>query len=111
MIQLFTIEILDEKIRENFRRLLSFFKDDPWQKGNFKFMELTLASDTATGYPATMEVSHRLGFVPKDVVQTSVLPTSVTVTWNYASFTRTTLSVTISAAVTLRAYVGRYGET
>ena len=111
MIQLFTTEILDEKIRENFRRLLAFFRDDGWQKGNFKFMELTLASDVAVGYTATLEVTHRLGFVPKDVVTTSVVPSTETATWNYESFTRTTLSVTISAAVTVRAYVGRYGET
>jgi hypothetical protein len=111
LIQLFTIEILDEKIRENFRRLIAFFRDDPWQKGNFKFLELTLASDVTVGYPATLTVPHRLGFVPKDVVQTGTFPSTSTVTWNFESFTRTTLSVTISAAVVVRAYVGRYGET
>lgn len=108
IIKLFTTEIADRFIQENFRRLSRYFQDDAWRKGNWSFVEYQL---TAATYPKTIELTHRLGFVPKDVLSLSVSPDSETVLWNTDSFTRTTLSVTVTAACTVRAYIGRYEES
>lgn len=116
LLKLFKTEIADRFVRENFSRVERYASSDVFSKGNFTFFELALASDKATGYPATKEVTHALGFVPKDVLQLAVTPDTTTgyqtvVTWNFEDFTSTTLSITISAACTVRAFIGRYGES
>jgi hypothetical protein len=111
MIKLLFNEIADKIVRENFKKLDDFVRDNVFRKGNFLFMELRLASDAAHAYPATVSVRHSLGSKPKDVIITALSPDTVTVTPKFDSFTRTHLYFTISAAVTLRGYVGRYGES
>lgn len=110
MIKFFTSEIVDRYVRENFQKLAAYLKDEPFRKGRFRFIEKDLATDTVTGYPADVSFPHQLGFQPKDVLLLSVSPDSVTVTPKYDSFTRTHATFNISAACTIRAYVGRYGE-
>ncbi len=110
MIKLFLAEITDRYVLENFRKLDAYLKDEPFRKGRFKFMEIPLACDTATGYPGTAEKAHGLGFQPKDALVISVTPDTVTVTPKYDSFTKTHVHFEISAACTIRAYVGRYAE-
>lgn len=95
----------DPKVQENLRRVSDFLRECPLLKGDFSFYELSLSAPT---YPATVRYPHSLGYVPKDVLVTS--STGGTVTWNYASFTRTHLSVTISAAATVRCFLGSYAE-
>lgn len=110
MIKLFLAEITDRYVLENFRKLDAYLRGEPFRKGRFKFVEMALACDTATGYPGVAEKSHGLGFQPQDVILISVTPDTVTVSPKYDSFTNTHVHFLISAACTIRAYVGRYGE-
>lgn len=103
-------EVSDEVAQENFRRLESYLREDPLGKGEFKFLTATLQSQAnPPAYPATVSVPHDLGFVPKDVIQTSVIGLG-TLSWNYANFTKTHLSATISNSVTFRGFFGSYAE-
>lgn len=111
IITLFQREILDKYIRDNFRKLQDYINADPFAKGVFKFFTFDLASDVTHGYPRTLDVAHHLSFTPKDVLQLSVSPDTVTVTWKPDSFTDSTVRVTFSAACTVRAFIGRYEES
>jgi hypothetical protein len=51
---------------------------------------------------------HKLGFVPEDVIQTSLRGAGA-VTWNYDQFNRDYLDVTTTGACVVRAFVGLYG--
>lgn len=92
-------------MRDNFRRLLEHLRSDPVMSCAFEFYEWDLA---AGSYPATLTVTHRLGYVPRDVVVTSTI--GGTATFNMDQFTRTTVSVTVSAATVVRAFLGTHGE-
>jgi hypothetical protein len=104
--RLYRKEIQDPYARENFNRLESYARDLPLGKGLFKFLTATL---TAKTYPATVSFAHTLGFVPKDVIQTSVIGPG-TLVWEYADFTRDEVFATISDSVTFRAFFGSYSE-
>lgn len=110
-INLFDDEIKDEYARENFVRLRRFVRGTPLLKGNFVFFEVSLAKASAgAAYPATVSFAHGFNYVPTDVIQLACSPDSATVTWKYDSFTREKVYLTISAACTIRAFIGRYGE-
>ena len=117
-VKLLKNEIKDPLAQENFQKLDDYLQNEPFRKGSFKFMELALAQVTATlGYPAYVSVEHGLNFIPKDILTLSLFPSVDPVTssytsvnWDYSAFTRTHLFATIPTAVTVRAYVGRYGE-
>lgn len=102
--KLLITEIADKWVRENFKRLQDFLRDEPLLRGNFQFVEFTVSS------AATHSVPHRLGFQPSEVIPLYVTPDTVSVTWKYDSFTRTTFSVTTTGACTIRAYIGRHQE-
>lgn len=105
-LKLFTNEIKDQYLQENFIRLEDFFREDPLQKFGFKFQEITF-----TAAVTARAVRHFLMFTPKDIIQLSVTrPDSVTVTWHYDDFNETNLYVTTSGACTIRILVGRYEE-
>ncbi len=106
-LKLFTSEIADKLVRQNFDRLAEYIRSDPLRKGNFTFREIPF---TGTGFPKTVVLAHNLSFIPKDVLQLYV-SNAATLVWNYDSFTRTHLSVTVSAACTARFFVGRYEES
>lgn len=110
LLKLFTTEVQDKFVRENFQRLERYFRADPLAKSQLTFFELELASDTTAGYPVSVTYPHRLGFRPTDVIQLSISPDDATVIWEYGSFTRENLSIYIAEAVTVRALIGRYGE-
>ena len=97
-------EIADKWVRENFKRIQDKLRDDPLLRGNFQFIEFSVSSAT------THTVPHRLGFQPSEVIQLYVSPDSISVTWNYDSFTKTTFSVTTTGSCTIRAYIGRHQE-
>lgn len=101
----FLAEIADESTRENFKDIDRTLYNDPIFKGKFVFFEKNLS---ATSYPATITIYHKLGFVPMDIIPTHI--SGGTVTWNYSAFTLTTISVTISAATHVRFFAGRYEE-
>lgn len=103
----FKSEIVDKFVRENFQKLESYFIAEPFSKGNFKFLEIVLAKAASN-----KAVAHNLTYAPKDVILLSVLsPDTATVTWHYDLFDRQFIYITTSAACTVRAYIGRYGES
>ncbi len=113
VLQLFKTEIVDPYIRDNFLRIADYLRDDPMRKGQFRFFERYLdAPDPLTAiYPYTLEFNHNLGFQPKDVISLSILPETATLAWKYSKFTRSTVTVVLSAACTFRGYIGRYEES
>ncbi len=108
-LKLFTAEITDEHVRKNFEKLQDADRVDPFGKGNFKFLEYVVV--TGGTFPKTITIPHGLRFQPIDVIQLSTRPYTVTINWHYDAFTRTSLVFDVSAACTIRAYVGRYGES
>lgn len=98
-------ELEDGPVRENFRRIADFLREDPFAKGVFQFFEIDFA---APAYPAQVTFRHGLDFVPKDIIQTSVK--GGVINWEYDQFTNVFLVAGISAPLTVRAYVGSYAE-
>jgi len=107
LLKLFSSQILDKYVRQNFDYIAEYVRGDCFRKGNFAFREYTFGG---TGYPKTTTVAHNLGFIPKDLIQLSATG-GATLVWDYDSFDRTNLKVTVSAATTARVYVGRYEES
>lgn len=99
--------IQDEQALDNFVSIQDAINSNPLVKGAFKFIETTFGTSSST-YPLTTTFTHRLGFRPKDIIQTSVI--GGTLTWNYSAFTEATISVTVSAQTTVRFFLGRYEE-
>lgn len=106
---LFTKEIKDQFAQENFLRIADYFAADPFTSSHFQFFEFVVPaiSGRTTTYPYTSVLPHNLGFQPKDVLLLHNL-NNATLTWNYADFTETNISFTVSAATTIRALIGRY---
>jgi hypothetical protein len=102
--KLFLKEIPDTYARENFQRLQDTLKNDPLRRGGFKFFELEIA-----GAVINLKIMHKLGFTPKDVIQTGVTG-SGTLTWNFSEFDSQFLDVTTTGPVTVRAFIGTYRE-
>lgn len=104
MIRLFLKEVADTYIRSNFERLQTEFRTFPIYQGKFKFMEIEL-----TEAVANFRIRHNLGFLPKDVIQTSLVGAG-SLTWNYTLFTKEELDLTTSGACKVRLFVGSYEE-
>jgi hypothetical protein len=109
-LKLFTSEIEDKYIQENFRKIVKFWDGQPILTGDFKLFEFTII-----GNVSNFKFKHNLPFTPKDVIQTSVIFSAGvgTLTWNYAKFTDefidlTTASMGSSDTCTIRALVGRF---
>lgn len=105
MIKLLVKEIEDERSRENFKRLQKELTvDQVILKGQWKFFEIVF-----DGAVTNFKVKHLLNFVPKDVIQTSLIGAGA-LTWNYTLFDRVNLDITTTGACTVRAFVGAYLE-
>lgn len=104
MINLRIEEIQDAATRENFQKLEEIFKVFPLLKGEWRFITLTF-----TGAVTNYKYIHGLGFIPKDVIQTSKTGAG-TLTWNYSSFNRTSIDITTTGACSVRAFIGSYKE-
>ncbi len=105
MLRLFLERISDPYTRDQFQKVFEYVRDTAILRGEFKFFSYTFTK-AETNY----RIPHGLGFLPLDVLQTS-LTGAGTLTWNYTLFTDTYLDVTTSAACVVRAFIGRYGET
>lgn len=103
-ISFFLEEIDDEYIRENFKKLSDAILAEAVLKGEFKFFSIPVA---AAG--ANLIFKHNLSFVPRDIIMTNV-SNGAAVTWIYDSFTSTNLVFTVTAACTIRAFIGTYAE-
>lgn len=95
--------IKDNLVRTALARLDQVLRG--YDLGYFKTYRVNLAL-SAAAYPATLLIGHSLGQAPTDFIQTYVK--GGTATWNIDAFTPTQLSVTISAALTVRGFAGIY---
>ncbi len=95
--------IENEYIRENFRKILEFFRNEP---GLFGFRLVTI---TETGAVTNKKIPHGLGFLPQDVIQTQKTGAG-DITWNHDSFDAQYLDITTTGACQVRALVGTYQE-
>lgn len=98
-------KIQDPIARENFQNIQQFLNDDTLTRGKFTFYEIIF-----TKAETHKRIPHRLGFVPKDILQTSLTGAGA-ITWNYALFTTDFLDVTTTAACKVRAFIGRYNDS
>lgn len=93
-----------EDVRLALESVKSVFKDLTLNKGEWKFVEITL-TDAVTDFT----YSHKLNFIPRDVIQVSVKGSGV-ITWHYDDFDSTNIVLSSTAACTVRAYIGRHRE-
>jgi hypothetical protein len=93
----------DEKVRESLQWMYEYIIAQPLLNGKFEFLTVTVTSAVTD-----LAVPHNLPFVPKDIILTSV-SNSATVTFKYDSFTSSTITLTTSAACTVRFFGGSYG--
>ncbi len=93
-----------EDVRDALQKVKEAFDKSVLDKGEFQFFEITILSAVVN-----FKYSHKLKFVPKDVLQLSIEGAGA-VTWNYSEFDRTSLDLTTTGACVVRAYIGRHRE-
>ncbi len=96
------IRVMDDPTRDLLFRVIQYIERNPLLSFGFEFVEHTF---NAAG--SGQVVPHSLGFIPKDIILTSKTG-SGTVTFNYSAFTKTGISVDVSAPTTIRILVGTY---
>lgn len=97
--------VKDTILAENLRRIKEYVKSSPLLLGDFKFREQTFnQAETA------FKIPHGLGFLPNDIMVSSVkwTGTAGTVTINYSSTDATNFYVTITQPGTVRFLVGSF---
>lgn len=103
-------DVVDPVARHNFDRIQQLSDEDMFAKFKGKHFEIVATKNQ------TYTFLHKLGFAPKDVIQTSVrTPGTATLVWNYNAFTRTAVSFTVASlgvgeSLTFRAFIGSYTE-
>lgn len=103
-------DVADPIVRDNFDRLQQLSDEDMFSKFKGKHFEVTVDKNM------TYNFAHKLGFAPKDIIQTSLRTAgSATLVWNYNSFNRTSVSFTVASlagaeTLTFRAFIGSYTE-
>jgi hypothetical protein len=103
-IELILKDIDNEYVRENFSRILEYFKKDALRIAGFKFFEITF-SEGKTDY----KYPHRLGYIPKDIIVTNTSDNEAVV-FKYDDFTREHFYMDVSGACTVRFFAGTYRE-
>lgn len=104
MRQLLVNEIADTYVRENFKRIAAEFREQVLLRGKFTFFEIEFPNAVTN-----QKYAHYLGFMPKDIVTTSVRGGG-SLTWNYDLFDAQFLNITTTGACTIRAFIGSYTE-
>ncbi len=105
MLTLMVVETKDDIVRENMRRIQEEITANQLiLKCQFKFFEITF-----TAAVTNFKQKHLLGFLPKDIIQTSKTGAGA-ITWNYTLFDKTNLDITTTGACVVRAFVGSYLE-
>lgn len=97
-------DIADTYVRENFFRLIKFFRGEPLFRTNFAHFSLSFQ-----GPVTKQKVQHGLGFTPTDVIQTRITGAGSLV-WLYDDFDDKNLVVTTTGACKVRAFIGAYRE-
>lgn len=96
-------ELTDEKVRENFRRIADYLRDDPFARGSFEHFDVLVPAG------GSVRISHQLGFQPKDAWLT-FWDTPSPPELLYTQFTKNFIfaSVPGSGTFNLRGYLGAY---
>jgi len=102
-LKIFTSEVVDTVIRDNFTSIRNFFDK------NSQFIGFSLLEFEVNSAVTNEKIPHSLGFQPKDLVQTSKIG-SGTITYNYDKFDSTNLDITTTGPCKIRAYVGTHKE-
>jgi hypothetical protein len=97
-------EIEDQYTLKNFEFLQKLLDDFALFKGRFSFFTITFTTALTN-----FKFKHGLGFIPKDILQTS-LTGSGTITFNYTEFDRDNLDITVTGPCVVRFYAGSYEE-
>ena len=101
MLNLIVRDLKDPMIRENFLRISNYFAENGKLLG-FEFYELDIGI-ASTNY----RKRHNLGFIPKDVIQTSIIGTG-SLTWNYSLFDKEFFDLTTTGPCKVRFLIGAY---
>lgn len=108
ILKLLTKEINDVWVRENFKRLNDYFRNDR----NLLGFEHFIITVTQTG--TNQRLPHNLGYQPFDVIVTSMTGPGV-VAFNYALFSKTELDFSVTSGTptkenptVIRAYIGSH---
>lgn len=96
-------EITDRPTSESFENLNDFLREESPLLG-FSHVEITF-----TQAVNNFRYTHKLGYAPKDIIQTRLTGTG-TLTWNYSAFTAEFLDITTTGPCVVRAFVGTYQE-
>lgn len=102
--KLFLEELSDKYLIENFKRIRDTLLESKITNGDFRFFEIAIP-----GAVTEFKYRHSLTFLPKDVIQTSLIGTG-TLTWNYAKFDGTHINLSTDGPCTVRAFIGTYKE-
>lgn len=107
MIEINLDRIEDRYVREVIQRIREDLNNQVFLNGEWKFFELEFTSDITN-----FKISHKLGYTPKDIVQTSLTGTG-TLTYNYSEFDvnnldMTTASTDSASPLVVRFFAGRH---
>jgi hypothetical protein len=108
MIKKLYTQFADLHLRQNFKTLGQIFGDNPYLKGEWKFLALTIPNSGVK-----IKIPHTLGFQPLDIIVLSSIGGAFG--FNYTLFDSNNLSMNVSLTVptvplTVRMFVGRYTE-
>lgn len=104
-IVLYTAEIADRFVRDNFRKIQDALRAEPVLKTDLKFFEF----DFTSGAVSQVYKAHGLGFKPKDVILLSTT-NNADVVFHYDNFTVTNIQITTTTACKVRCLIGRFEE-
>lgn len=99
MLELYTKQIDNEYIRENFEKLEEAWNDLVFTLGDFEFFEFRIA-----GAQEDFRLYHNLGFNPNDVIVTKAIGSSYV--FNYNGFNDEYLTISTTGDLYLRAIIG-----
>ena len=99
MLELYTKQIEDQYIRENFEKVEQAYNDLVFTLGDFKFFEVDIS-----GAQEDFRFYHKLGFNPNDVIVTKAIGSSFQ--FDYNGFNDEYLTITTTGNVYLRMFIG-----
>lgn len=102
MLDLLINQVVDPVARENFVKISEYVGSENLLLGQFKFYEIIF-----TQAETNKKIPHGLGFLPKDIIQTSRTGVGE-INWNFDEFDSTYLDVSTSDACVVRAFIGSY---
>jgi hypothetical protein len=98
-LDLFTKQIDNEYIRQNFERLEAAWNDLVFTLGDFEFFEFRVE-----GAQTDFKLYHNLGFNPNDVIVSKAIGSSYT--FNYNGFNDDYITISTTGDLYLRCFIG-----